>query len=107
MIPPNPLAYAAPLPKPVVMKYYRDFFSPFGDNVLFEVYDISIEAFVKFHGTESSRVMNKGTIIEILTDLSLKNSPLLPDIIILIYNDTNIDFDNPVFIGSKDTYKDE
>ncbi len=89
------------------MEYYTEFFAPFGNNVLFEVYDVSTESFVIFHGNERSKLMNKGTIIENLTELSLITSPLFSDIIILIYNTSKIDFDNPVFIGSKDAYKDE
>lgn len=100
--PPNPH-------KPVseTKKYYTKFFSPFGDNVLFEIYDVRVETFVTFSGTGGSVVMNKRTIIEKLTELSLVDSPLFSDIIILIHNHINIDFDNPVFIGNKDKFQHE
>jgi len=87
-----------------ITRFYRKMFASFESTVLFEVYSVEQEEFIVFAGTDGSRVMNKETIIKHLAEHSFTERSL-NDLIVLLHNTVDIDFNNPVFIGSQDAYE--
>jgi hypothetical protein len=82
-------------------EYYRKFFDSITDNVLYKVYNVEHDNFIKFAGTEGTYHMNANTVIR-----GFASGVLVADLIVVrMDEDDNPDFENPVIIGSKDQFK--
>lgn len=87
----------------MVGEYYHNFFSYFQPTTLFEIYDIDAERFVKFPGREGSQVVNRDTLIKNLTEMEANHAPV-ENLLVIKYDEDDIDFNDPVFIGKVDSF---
>lgn len=86
-----------------VMVYYDKFFSKYDPKSLFEVYDVNREMFITFPGKEGSLVMNLQTLKERLSEME-SNYSNIDNLLVIQYDKNDINFYDPVFIGSEDGF---
>ncbi len=88
-----------------VRNYYENFFSHLPQNTLFELYDIVNERFTAFPGREASSVITRNRLINNLTEMEILNKKLVESLVVIVYDEEEIAFTDPVFIGAKDCFK--
>lgn len=83
--------------------YYDKFFSEYDSKSLFEVYDVDREMFVTFPGREGSPVMNLKTLKLRLSEMESSYANI-DNLLVIQYDPNDINFYDPVFIGSEDGF---
>jgi len=87
-------------------KHYTEWFDTLGDETLYRIYDIENENFIASEGPQGSFTMNRFTLAKTiayaLVEDNEKGTEILQSWIAIVDKD-ELDFGNPVFIGSEDT----
>ena len=87
----------------MVKEYYNNFFSTFNSKQLFEIYDVASDRFVKFPGKEGSSIVNRDTLAKNLAEME-SNNARVDNLLVIKYDDDDVYFNNPVFIGKVDSF---
>lgn len=86
-----------------VREYYENWFNAYGDRVLFELYDIEKEEYIKFPGREGSYVMSKTSLINGIVGMETSYIPV-DDLVVVLHTNQRTDFTDPVFVGKTDGF---
>lgn len=84
-------------------KHYLEWFASFESSKLFRIYDLASDDYIKSSGPEGTYVMNKVTLSKTIAKEQARDVDSVKTWI-AIFDSDNIDFSNPVFIGTEDLY---